>query len=315
MADTPASYPLRALSIGEIFDRAVTIFVRNFVVFTAMVFTLLAPYAVVQYFFIPADQNSFASILAQMQHPTTSQTQAQVSMAPGALAALIFFTMIFLLLVPFVNNAVAVGVAELYNGRAPQYGASFKAVLRRSLPLFGTALLSGLIIGAVYMGVLMALVIVVVIGVALVKVLLPLAIVMFVLAAIGVLALIVVLMMLLLVYAFATYATSLEGASVTEAIASAFRRVLNRHEFRKALLMALAYLALQLGVLMVSSTVTVLVSLLLKNYAVQLAVTAIFSAVLTAFLTILVAVYYYDVRTRSEGLDLEVDLGRLTAAS
>ena len=34
---------------------------------------------------------------------------------------------------------------------------------------------------------------------------------------------------------------------------------------------------------------------------------------LTAFLTVLMAVYYYDVRTRTEGLDLEVELERLTA--
>ena len=37
--------------------------------------------------------------------------------------------------------------------------------------------------------------------------------------------------------------------------------------------------------------------------------------VATAFVTILLAVYYYDIRTRVEGLDLETDLQRLTAAS
>ena len=43
--------------------------------------------------------------------------------------------------------------------------------------------------------------------------------------------------------------------------------------------------------------------------------TTVINAMVTAFITILLAVYYYDVRTRTEGLDLEVALERLTAPS
>ncbi|MDE2481285.1 MAG: hypothetical protein KGN02_03745 [bacterium] len=308
MEQTP-SYPLRALSIGEIFDRAVTIFMRNFVTLTAIVASMIAPYSVAQYFVISPDRAGLAGVLSQMQHPGKS-----TPMPPEMIGAVFGLAFIALLLAPIVNNAVAVGVADLYNGREPQYGRSYAVVFRRVWPLIATAIVAAFLVGAIYMGFVMVLAVVAIFGVALVKVFLPLAIVLFVLVGIGILAMILALLMMLLVYAFATYSTTLEGAGVAAAVGSAFRRIFNRTEFRKAALMALAYLALEIAVLTLSSTVSVVVELVLKSYAVELAVSAIFSSVLNAFLVTLLAVYYFDVRTRSEGLDLEVDLGRLTAA-
>ncbi len=307
MEATP-SFPLRALSIGEIFDRAVTIYVRYFAVFTAMIFSLLAPFSVLQYLIAPS-QGDLAQVFTQAGK-TTTQTQ----MLSGAqLGEFLVLALVLMLLSPFVNNAVAVGVADLYSGRTPNFGAAFAAVFRRWAPLLGTALLAGLMIAAIYGGGALVLGIVLGIGIVLVKPLLPLAIFVFILTGIGLLALILALVVLLLVFAFATYGSTLEQLGAGQAIASAYRRIFAGGELRKATLIALAYIALQFGSLTVSSVVAIVVRLLTKLPVLEIAVSAVASSVLTAFLTILIAVYYYDVRTRAEGLDLEVDLSRLTA--
>ena len=311
MVSTPA-FALRPLGIGEIFDRAVTLYVQNFVPFTLMVLTLLAPLAVVQYVALPDRGGSIAQVIGQIEHPVKTPRAPVSNEEIVALFALFIIAVIF---APFVNNAVAVGVARVYNGEEPEYGASFATVLRRWLPLLGTAALNVMILFGLYFVMVIGLVMLLTVGFLLVRLALPLAIATFILAIVATLAVLLLFLLLLVGYAFAMYSTSLEDASPTRAIGLAYRRIFNRVEFKKALLMALAYIGLQIGVFMLSTTVAVLVTMVVKSYALELAVNTIVSAMLAAFLTTLLAVYYYDVRTRVEGLDLETDLRRLTAAS
>ena len=310
MVSTPA-FALRPLGIGEIFDRAVTIYVRHFAAFTLMVLTLLAPLAVVQYFVLPNQTESLATTIGQIQHP---EKKPQPPFSNEQLTALVAIVLVAIIVAPFVNNAVAVGVARVYNGGEPSYGASFAAVFRRWAPLLGTAILNVLILLGTYFATIVGLVLLMTVGILLVRPALPLAIVIFVVAIAAFFALILLLLMLIMAYAFAMYSTSLENASPVQATGLAYRRIFNRREFKKALLMTLAYVGLQIGVLTLSSTVGLVLLFTLKSYALELTVNTIVSAMMSAFVTILLAVYYYDVRTRSEGLDLETDLARLTAA-
>ncbi|MEO9171311.1 MAG: hypothetical protein ABI282_03025 [Candidatus Baltobacteraceae bacterium] len=309
--DVTPDYPLRALGIGEIFDRAVTIYVRNFVVFTLMVLTLLAPYNLVQYFAIPNSGASLAQTMDTIAHPEKHPKESTI--APASLGVFVAAAFLFFLLSPFVASAVAFGVAAVYNGKRPDYAASFSAVFRRWLPILGTAFVELMFLFGSYGAMVMVVTVVAVIGAVSIKGAFWLSIVLFAIAGIMLLATILFLLVLLMNYVFATYAATLERMNVGEAIVSGFRRIFNKREFGKAMLMGLAYLALQVGVLTVSGTIAVVLLYVVKNYALQLAVGAIISSALTSFLSIVVAVYYYDVRTRAEGLDLEVDLQRLTS--
>ena len=103
--------------------------------------------------------------------------------------------------------------------------------------------------------------------------------------------------------------------SPAHAIGEAFRRIFNRRELGKATLISLAYLAIEFGATFIAGAVAFLALSAIHSTIVQLVITTVINAAVTAFTTILLAVYYYDVRTRSEGLDLEVDLERLTAPS
>ncbi|HEV7178924.1 MAG TPA: hypothetical protein VGN11_03575 [Candidatus Baltobacteraceae bacterium] len=305
-------YALRALGIGEIFDRAVTIYVRHFVVFTLMVLTLLAPYNLVQYFAIPHSDATFAQAIDQIAHPAAHTKDA--SLARASLGLFVAAFLVLLLLSPFVAAAVAAGVAALYSGERPRYAQSFGLVLRRWPRIFGASLVEALILVGTYVVSVMGLAILFVLAAVSIRPAFALGVLLFALAGIAALAVLALFMLLLLSYAFATYAAALESANLGEAVGGAFRRIFNRREAGKALLVALAYLALEIGVVLLSSTIGVLLVYVVKSYALQLAVNALITSALTAFLTIVLAVYYYDVRTRAEGLDLEVELQRLTAS-
>jgi hypothetical protein len=305
--EASVTYPLRALTIGEIFDRAITIYVRHLVPLTLIVMTLIVPIQIVQGFLVRDQSQGLLAAIQQIEHPTKAA-------APNYNFGLVFLVIgLSALLVPIVNDAVAVGVANIYNAKRPSYRAAFATVLPRVFPLIGTTILEALILLFTYLAFVVALSLIVVMGVAAVQGALPLAIVLFVIAGLVTLAVIVLFTALFIGFSFATYATVLENLSPASAVAGAFRRLFNRLEFKKVLLMGLSAFAVNIGVVLLSGTVTVLLELLVKSQVVDLAVGAVVQSVSTAFLTVLLAVYYYDVRTRSEGLDLEVDLARLTA--
>lgn len=308
--DAPAAFPLRPLGIGEIFDRAVTIYVRNFAVFTLIVLTLLVPLGIAQYAIFHSQSQDLAQLLQQMQHPEKTPAPP---LSGGMLALYMLFALAAFVGAPFANTAVAVGVAALYRGIRPSYSASYATVLRRWAPLLGTALLDVLVIGGCYLAGAIVLGFIVGFGAVLISVALPVAVTFFVIAIVGFVALLLFMVVLIIAYAFATYSTSLEMRGPVAAIGGSFARIFNRREWKKALLMGLAYIGLQLGVLMLSGSIGLLATMVLKSYALQVAINTILGSILTAFLTTLLAVYYFDVRTRSEGLDLEVDIARLTA--
>ena len=303
-------YQLRALGVGEIFDRAVTIYIRNFAIFTLMVLTLLAPYNVVQYFAVPSKNLSLAQTIDQIEHPEKHKNDTVLTGRP--LAILVFAIFGLFLLSPFIAAAVAAGVAATYNERRPEYAQSFGLVLRRWPRILGTTLVQFCILVGAYLLTATALILLFVTAALAVRPALPLAVLLFVLAVVATVAVVLLFMLLLLSFAFSTYAAGLEPGGVGSAISSAYRRIFNRREIGKAILIGLSYVALEFGVLLASGSISALLMFVLKSYVLQLAVSAIVSSALTAFLTIVIAVYYYDVRTRSEGFDLELDLQRLS---
>jgi hypothetical protein len=299
---------LRALTIGEIFDRAVTMYVRNFAVFTLIVLTLLVPIGVLQYVYTDKAGDSFARLMRQITHPGVA-----APFDASQLTALLGIALVVLLLAPFTNNAVAVGVAAIYAGRKPSYRDGFARVLARWGPLLGTSVLSMLILIGTYIGIVIGFTILAIVGVALTRAVLALEIVFGIFGVVLFLAAIVLFVLIAICCVFALYATTIESRMPGEAISGAFNRIFNRREFPKAVLIALAYLALEIGVVILSAVIGVFLLDVAHSTALQLAASTIVNAVLTAFLSVLIAVYYYDVRTRTEGLDLEVALERLTA--
>jgi hypothetical protein len=309
MDELQARPVLRALSIGEIFDRAVTMYVRNFVVFTLTVLTLLVPLGVLEYFLTASSTSSLAQLMQQIAHPT-SPMSSYSSTQIGAFSLLILVAAIFS---PFTNNAVAVGVAAIYAGRTPTYRDGYARVLRRWGPLVGAMLLCVLIFIGAYLAIVLGVTILVLTGTALLAAAPALGIPLALVGIVLLLAVVLFFLLLVLCCAFTLYATTIEEVSPADAFGESFRRIFNRRELGKATLISLAYLAIEFGAAFLGGAVGLLVLSAVHSTIAQLAVNTVINAAVTAFITILVAVYYYDVRTRSEGLDLEVELERLTA--
>jgi hypothetical protein len=111
---------------------------------------------------------------------------------------------------------------------------------------------------------------------------------------------------------FAIYAVVIEGAGVGEAIAGGFSRVFNRQEWWRAILLTicagLIALAGQFIILIVAMIAQVLGQIWL-----DVALKTLSSLLVYPFSIIIVVVYYFDVRIRREGYDLEAKLLQLRA--
>lgn len=305
---------LRPLGIGEIFDRAVTLYVKNIVVFVLMLLTALVPVSALEYFIVPEQSATLTRAIDQIEHPEKAQKDpASALPAGGALVALLAVVALSLLLQPIANNAIAVGVGALYTGKRPDFATCFRTSVRRFpqlLAVMGMVFAAGVV---AYIAAAALLVLLIFVGVLLVQPALPLAVILFVLAGLLVVAILAIVMLLIAVAQFAFYAVALENCGPVRALELAFRRIFNKDEVRKALLVVLAVFGVLLGISAFTGTIGIGLALLVKNYALQLAASAVLSAVFNGFLIVLLAVYYYDVRIRREGLDMESDLQRLTS--
>jgi hypothetical protein len=298
---------LRSLHLGEIFDRATTMYVRHFAVFSLIVLTLLAPLAVVRYFALGAGTQNYSVLIDQILHPSRGAPAADMQLIVTSFG----IALLTLLLAPFVNNAIAVGVAALYDGQPVTYQAAFARVLRRWLPLAGTIVLCALVLTASYFAVVICGVIVGVIAAATFSLSGVAGVAFAVIAVIVAIGLLGLFALVAIACVMALYATTIEEEAPARAIVQAFGRIFSRREISKALLLTLSYIALEIIALLVSGSLEALIMVYLRNTAVEIAFGTIANAVLSSYVTILLAVYYYDVRTRAEGLDLEVDLDRL----
>lgn len=309
---------LRPLNIGEIFDRAITLYVKHFVTLALIVLTLMAPYAIATYFFAPDQSSQIQQIVDAVQHPQTAQKHQSDDPFPGYTAekAIGFglSILVFLLLAPFANNAVALAVASLYQGGEPDYQRSYRGSFRRWLPTIGTGILVGLIFFGGYLLFIFLFVLLLVAGGALVQSALPLAIILFIIAGLAFLAFLIAIVVLFMVATFSLYSVAIENYNPAQAIGAAFNRLLSRGEFWKAFLIALSAVAFQIGISSIAGMLGLACMFLLHSSVPNIVITALTNTVVTGFITVLLAVYYYDVRVRREGLDLEVQMTQLTGA-
>jgi hypothetical protein len=276
---------LRPLGFGEIFDRAVTLYVRNLVPFATIVVVFVLPISILQYLLDLGAQPEFSAIVQILRHPARAQTQhiPTIFESPGLIAvfiAILFFTY---LLWPFALNAVAVGVAALYRNRPVVFRTCYDIVLRRWLQIVGLILLDLVVALVWYVATVLLVVVLVVVAILLGKV--------------------------------SAAPTLWFWFGITGAIlVFGFARIFNRAEFWRALLFAVAAAATlfggsaMFGVLSIAAAFAHLPAL-------QAIIDGLARAVITPFAVVLLAVYYFDVRIRREGFDLEASLERLSTTN
>ncbi|MBV8164559.1 MAG: hypothetical protein JOZ91_09840 [Candidatus Eremiobacteraeota bacterium] len=119
--------------------------------------------------------------------------------------------------------------------------------------------------------------------------------------------------MLYLSYALSFIAVMVERVDPLAAFASGFRRILYRDQVWRALAVALGLFAINVGTSLVTLGAGALGVLLLKTPALYAISVGLLSLFFTPFALVTAAVFYYDIRIRHEGYDLQMMADRFAA--
>lgn len=306
---------LRPLGFGEIFDRAVTLYVRNFLPFAAIVVVLIVPLAIMQYVIDLAAQPQYDLMFKAISHPGQTPTSPIPNFldSPGVIVVLLALMLTTYVMWPFALNAVAVGVARLYRGRRVEFRACYEVALRRWPQILGMVGIDVLVFGGWYGAFIIIALVVVFLSIALGTLSTVLGIwVGFIFGTIGVLAILPVLAPLVIALSFAMYATVIEERPVINSLVLGFARVFNRAEFWRSVLFAVAACAVVVGGSAVVSVVGILAAFA-HLPLLEAGIDALARLVVAPFGAVLIAIYYFDVRIRREAYDLEASLERLAA--
>ncbi|MBV8490882.1 MAG: hypothetical protein JO199_10175 [Candidatus Eremiobacteraeota bacterium] len=305
---------LRPLGFGEIFDRAITLYVRNFIPFAGIVSVVIVPLAILQYFYDRSVGPQFDEMFKIISHPNAPVPAHAVtpSILSSPLATLLFLAVVAIvwLIWPFALNACAVGIARLYRNRPVEFGACYRASLRRWGPVIGLLVMEVLVFIMWYVGFVILIVAMILFATLVARGSIAAGIIVGIFAVVVVLASLLLLAPLFVALTFAMNAIVIEEKTVFNALGSGFRRVFNRHEIWRSMLFSIsALLVLMTGSSLVG--VLALAAVYFHQYAIEVVLTSIFRAAFTPFSIVLLAVYYFDVRIRHEGFDLEASLDRL----
>ncbi|MDP9016799.1 MAG: hypothetical protein M3N19_00570 [Candidatus Eremiobacteraeota bacterium] len=302
----PAESALRPRNVGEILDRAVTIYVRNFVTFTVIALFFFLPLSVLEYFTQPDAAAAYAQLGQQLSSVRTGHPVASPPQSPTQRDATFVILALSIGLAPLLSAAGVLAVERTAHGIVPEWRACWRLALARWLSIVGITLLEllaialtvvvgflGIVFGAVFAALALR-------GVPALGIFL-----MVLVGAIGLVWFLILLMQAILCFAFGVYAVTVERVGVGRAFASSFSRVFNRANIGRAALITLAVSAVDFGVLLISVFGQALLSSTFHSHALDSLFGLLVGLTLSSFVSVFVAVYYFDVRTRVEGLDLQ----------
>jgi hypothetical protein len=303
---------LRPLGIGEILDRAVTLFVRSFAVLILILALVAIPVAILQY----AAQPSTAGVLADVQRalslpPGHAAEQRAIFQQMAANNRIGGFGVLLILasavLGALSNTACIIAVAQAYDRKLPSVRAVYGEAARRWF--------AQLVAGLVFMGLAFVLTFVLILLIFLV---------VLALAALGtvsrVAALIVgvpfaiiavsILFGAIIVLYFAAQMTlvsiALEDPNPFRGIGHGLRRTLNRALVWRSALVGTIVLGVSLIGKVVLVTIGGTLTALTHLGALYPIVVVTGSVALDALITAFIVIYAVDVRVRREGYDIAI---------
>jgi len=305
---------LRPLGVGEILDRAVTLFVQRFAPLVLILAIVQAPLALLQFVVQPNTADVFGNIQKLLSLPPGHSAEQRVILehlssggaSSPATVGLLFAIIIFSV---FATTACMLGAARAYTGAMPPVRELFRESLRRWLPQIATMLI---FIG-VFIGLFIALFVVTLVltfsisalyavsTIAALVIGIPLSLVAFA-------ALMALSLLLYLALQLAFVSIAIEEPNPARAVARGFGRAFARPLLLRSLLVGfILTLVVGVGSIVITALAGVLAvtTHLTPLYTI---VSVIGSVLLNALIVTFVVVYSYDVRVRREGYDLHAAL-------
>lgn len=299
MGEVKDPVALRPLEFGEIFDRAVTLYLKNFLPFVGIALIAVVPLVLVQCTMDSQQSSLLTQVLGDILQSHNSKSMSALE---GTLAVFVLF--LGVLVQPIVYGAIAFGIERLYRGGLVAFRPCFGVALQRWPRILGLAALAVLAVSTAIAAIILgAAEIVNTAHGAINDGAGSIAVVL-----IAFLAIMLTTIWLFVPFMFALYAIVVEDLRVLQAIGSGFRRIFNRNELLRAAGLTIcsaitvvvaqiffvqaAWLVLYLGAIWLLAVVEALSLLLVVPFAI-----------------IVLAIYYFDVRVRREGLDFQRRLG------
>jgi hypothetical protein len=307
-----AALLLRPLSIGELLDRAFSLFFKNIIPLISLLAIVIVPWAIIQYFMTRDVLGlEFDLIMRALSHPTQPPDQAEIariSQAAVQSRPLVGLNYLFtFILVPFANAAVVVGISRAYLGQQIRFKDCYAVALQRWLYVLALVLMWLVTL----LGAIIVVFLVFVFGVLLLAAVAAAlktlgAVIAIVFGIIGFLALFGVIIMGYMAFASSMVALMLERVDPVRSFVLGFDRIFGGGLFWRSLLMALAMVAVFFGFGLVAGGLGALLVWATKSPAMYVAAGEVANIFYVAFAFVVVALYYYDVRIRREGFDLQL---------
>ncbi len=311
--DTVSPPSLRPLGLGELLDRAVTLCVRYARPFSLIYLVYGVPLGVINYF-SSRGMTSFVEAFTDQMKAQSSGHQADPHALSAAFAnagnngvwTVVLFVFVFFVL-PLVSGGLIEATSEAYFGRMPTFAGAYRIALERWANLIGINVLYGLAAGALYLIVVIVLFIVAlgVIGIATAAHTAGIAIGV-VIGIVFAIAVFLFALVIAVAYQMSYFACVIERANFVASFTSGLGRVFNGIGLKRSLLVGLAYVAVAVGITIVSSVGEVVLVGLLHSEIAGTVFRVVISLATAAFLTAFMSAFYFDLRVREEGLDLQL---------
>ncbi len=307
---------LRPLGLGEILDRAVTLCVRHFALFSLIFVVYAIPIALLQYFGTADQAKAFGALTdifrAQAAGKSVDPTAWSKALAQSPVlnvwTGLWFFALLFVSPLPTV--ALIDAAATIYLGGTTSFERAYRTALERWLPMIGVNVLYVVCGMALYLLVFIVVLVVALGLAAIVKVIGgPGIAIVVVFGILFLLALFAFGLLAALAVQISYFSCVVERMPFITAFARGISRVFARPALRRSLLAGLAFVAILLGISLVSLVGQSLLFGLLKSNVAGTVYETIVRVATAAFTTAFVAIFYFDLRVRNEGLDLQVAAG------
>jgi hypothetical protein len=321
--------PLRPLSIGELFDRAFTIYFRNILTFAAVLFVATVPLAIVWYAQLQLQSdllNAYSGLLDSfVKHPgtppdLTKLQDAVANQSPLKTLAVYMLSavnyLVALVVLPLANAAVVSGVSRAYLGLPVRFRLCYADAIKRwgyvlLLSLLWVAVLILLMFAFFFIFLLLTLIIV---GLAaglhvfgaIVGALIGIA---FTIAFVG------LAVMGYMAFASSFIACVLEKLDPVRSFTVGVTRIFGRDLFWRSMTVALFIALVFIGFSLVASFLALLALYFTKSWFLYLAIAQVINVFYVGFAFVLVSLYYYDIRIRREGFDIQLLADQLAATT
>jgi len=303
---------LRPLGLGEILDRGVNLCVKHIVPLSLIFLVYAAPAAIVQYYATKDFSRMMQALTDALQthgpggQPDLSGFERAVHSSSGTSAWSIVYLAAGLILSPLPTAALIAAVSAFYLGKTVTFGEAYRVASRRWLAVLGVNLMYFFAAIIAYIAIIIVVVVLALIITLLIAALhvvgTAIAVIFGIVFLIALLGFVIVA---ILAWEVSLFTCVIEGANFATSFANGISRVLAAG-LRRSLFTGLAFVAIFIGldvVVLVGQAVSLA---LLHSWIVATAYVTIVQVATTVFITAFLAIFYYDLRVREEGLDLQL---------